>query len=189
MANARLLSLFSAWMKFDDAENLTAEISLNAEGGPLSVSTDCSYFRTKVNGTYLHCLSTPIMTMYFTDHAACTEDGSSLQGTENQPRDAARIISAARELSLDGRYSCEHNGDTRIFNISLDPEASEKLAETVMPQLREMHLTYGDNTVGIWVTNGRIENIEFRCRGGIKIVNRQTEADINVTVQFTEEDL
>ena len=184
-----MLSLFSAWMKFDDAENLTAEISLNAEGGPLSVSTDCSYFRTKVNGTYLHCLSTPIMTMYFTDHAACTEDGSSLQGTENQPRDAARIISAARELSLEGRYSCEHNGDTRIFNISLDPEASEKLAETVMPQLREMHLTYGDNTVGIRVTNGRIENIEFRCRGGIKIVNRQTEADINVTVQFTEEDL
>ncbi len=183
-----MLSLFSGWMKFDEAESLNAVISLRAEGGPLSVSTDCDYFRQRVDGSDVHCVRTPLLTAYFTDRAACTADGSPLPGTENRPRDAARLIGAARELSLEGRFSCEHTDGGRVFTVILDPQASEKTAETVLPQLREMHVSYEDSAISICVHDGSIQSIDFHCRGSVKIVARQIETDLQVSVRFAGED-
>ena len=183
-----MLALFSGWMKFDEVESLDAQISLSAEGGPLSLSTDCGYFRQRVDGTDVHCVRTPLLTTYFTEQAACTADGSPLPGTENRPRDAARLISAARELSLTGRFSCEHTDGSRVFTAALDPQASEKIAETVLPQLREMHIAYEDSTIRICVQDGGIETIELSCRGSVKIVARQIDTHLDVSVRFTGEE-
>ncbi len=183
-----MLSLFSGWMKFDEAESLNAVISLRAEGGPLSVNTDCDYFRQRVGGTDIHCVRTPLLTTYFTDQASCTAEGDPLPGAVNQPRDAARLIGAARELSLEGRFVCERSGSSRVFTAALDPEASETLAETLLPQLREMHITYGESAIRICVENGGIVSIELRCLGSVKIVARQMDTDLDVSVRFTGED-
>jgi hypothetical protein len=180
-----MLALFSGWMKFDEAESLNAEISLRAEGGPLSLSTDCDYFRQRVDGTDVHCVRTPLLTTYFTEQAACTADGSPLPRTENRLRDAARLISAARELSLAGRFTCERTDGSRVFTVALDPQASERIAETVLPQLREMHISYDDSSIRICVRDGGIETIELGCRGSVKIVARQTDTELDVSVRFT----
>ena len=58
----------------------------------------------------------------------------------------------------------------------------------MLPQLREMHIAYEDSTIRICVQDGGIETIELSCRGSVKIVARQIDTHLDVSVRFTGEE-
>ena len=57
----------------------------------------------------------------------------------------------------------------------------------MLPQLREMHISYDDSSIRICVRDGGIETIELGCRGSVKIVARQIDTELDVSVRFTGE--
>ncbi len=182
-----MLALFAGWMKFDESENIDATISLMTDAGPLSINTDCTYFRQKIAGNNLHCISTPLLTTYFTDHSVYSAEGQKLINTENRNIDVAKLIDAAHELSLAGKLSCERDGDNRLFTIELDASGAEKLAETLLPQLqKELPIYYGDNVLSISLEDGNITSISYQCMGTIKIVTKQLNTQMNVSINFIE---
>lgn len=181
-----LLSLFSAWMKYDDADGADALMTMRAEGGILDLRTDCDYYFRRVGEERIHCVSSPLFTVYFTDRAACGENGQPLLREQNSLADAARLIDAARELFQKGRCSCEHRKNAKIFSLSLADEDAKVLAETLLPELKNAGISYGETTVRLTVEDGALASIEFRSAGAVKIVTREVDTAIQVSIRFTE---
>ena len=181
-----IITLFSAWLKYDNAPNADALLTARADGGILNIRTDCDYFRERIGETDIHCVSSPLFTVYFTGSAACDENGQTLIQEENDLADAAGLVGIARELFQKGTCSCEHLGDTKKYSISLDAENAKALAETLLPALKETAITYGDTVLSISVENDELSSISFRSEGSVKIVTRAVDVVAEVTLRFTD---
>lgn len=181
-----LITLFSAWLKYDNAPEADALLTVRADGGILNIRTDCDYFRQRIGQTDIHCVSSPLFTVYFTGSVACNENGQTLIQEENDLADAARLVGIARELFQKGTCSCEHLGNTKKYTISLDAENAKALAETLLPALKETAITYGDTALSILVENGELSSLAFRSEGSVKIVTRAVDVVAEVTVMFTD---
>ena len=179
-----LLSLFSAWMKYDDASSADAMLTMRAEGGMLNLRTDCDYFRQRIGEREIHCVSSPLFSVYFTEKAACDQNGQTLLREENNLLDAAKLIGAARELFQKGRCSCEHMGSARVYTIALSDTDARELAETLLPVLKDAGITYGETFVRITVEKGELSSIQFRSEGTVKIVKREVDTAAEVTARF-----
>ena len=181
-----LITLFSAWLKYDNAPEADALLTVRADGGILNIRTDCDYFRQRIGQTDIHCVSSPLFTVYFTGSVACNENGQTLIQEENDLADAARLVGIARELFQKGACSCEHLGNTKKYSISLDAENAKALAETLLPALKETAITYDDTVLSITVENGELSSLAFRSEGSVKIVTRAVDVVAEVTVMFTD---
>ena len=97
-----LLRLLAAWIKNESAESVSADISVSADCGSLTLDPRYRYSRQNVDGTDIHCIKSALFKLYFTDNAACTASGADLSEAQQRVRDAARLIPIARELCLEG---------------------------------------------------------------------------------------
>ena len=181
-----LLMLLAAWIKNDGAEEVDAEIAVQADCGSLRLDDRYDYFRRDVDGTDIHCVSSRLFTVYFTDGAACTGGGTALSEAEDRIADAAKLIPVARDLCLKGQFSCEAAGEARVYTIALAAEDAESIAQSVLPALKDLDIRYDDCRVRITVADGSLTSVELSCGGSIKVVARELAVSATVLVRYEE---
>lgn len=179
-----LLMLLAAWIKNDGAEEVDADIAVQADCGSLRLNDHYDYFRRNVGGTDIHCVGSRLFTVYFTDQAACTGGGTALSEAEVRIADAAKLISVARDLCLKGQFSSVTEGESCVFTIALTPEDAESIAQSVLPELKTLDIRYGDCSLCITVTDGSLSSVALSCGGSIKVVTRELEVSAHVLVRY-----
>jgi hypothetical protein len=180
------LALLAAWIRYDRAETADASIAVKADAGLLSLNDRYSYFRQKVDGTDIHCMSSRLFTVYFTDSAACTAGGTELGSAETTLMDTAGLITAARELCLDGSFACEKLGSGRVYTLTLPAENVESFIGQVLPDLAALQVSYEDCTLTVTLREEALYTLELQCGGTLKVVARDLDASADVIVRITE---
>lgn len=180
------LALLAAWIRYDHAPNVDAAVSVSADAGLLSLNDQYSYFRQEVDGTHIHAVSSRLFTVYFTDKAACTANGSELGSAETSLMDTAGIITVARELCLDGSFDCETLGNGRVYTLTLPAENMETLVAKVLPDLSDLNVAYEDCVLTVTLRDDALYSLELKCGGTFKVVTRDLDASADVVVRFTE---
>lgn len=181
-----LLALVAAWMKNEDADAVDAAVSVRADCGSLDLNGDYDYSRQTVEGTEIHAIGGRLFTVYFTENAACTEQGTPLGEVEQRLLDTAKLIPIAKELCLRGQYACETEGGSRVFTIALSAEDAGEIAQSILPELQALEIRYDDCALHITVRDGNLASLEFDCGGSMKVVAREAAVSVNVIVKYGE---
>ena len=163
-----------------------ASIAVKADAGLLSLNDQYSYYRQKTEGTDIHCVSSRLFTVYFTDSMACTASGTELGSAETTLMDTAKLITAARELCLDGSFTCEKIGSGRVYTLALPAENVEDLMKQVLPDLAALQVGYEDCTLTVTLRDDALYSLELNCGGTLKVVTRDLDASADVIVRITE---
>lgn len=178
------LVLFTAWIKNDRADSVDAVIDVRADCGVISLDENYSYFRQKVEGRDIHCISSRLFRVYFTKDASCTSDGEPISTAEMRLVDAAQLIPIIREFFLRGSYSCEELGSGKLYSITVKADEISELMEQVIPELNTLNISYEDCTISVSVRNGNLYSLELECGGSVKIVTKDIDASATAIVRF-----
>ena len=178
------LVLFAAWIKNDRANAVDAAIDVRADCGVLSLDESYSYFRQKQDSTDIHCVSNRLFRVYFTKDAFCTSDGKAVSTAEMRLVDAAQLVPVVRELFLRGSYSCEEMGSGQLYSITLKADEIGGIVEQVIPELKDLNISYSDCTVSASVRDGSLYSLELRCGGSVRIVTKDVDASATAIVRF-----
>ena len=176
--------MIAAWMKYDSAETVRADLAVSADCGALRLDNSFSYFRQKVEQSFIHGLKGKLFTVYFTDAAACTAGGTVLSTAEEHAAAAAKLIPLAKELCLNGTYSADGTAKNRQYRITLDADKTSSLIETLLPELSDSPAEFGACTLTIMTDAGELSRISLNCQGTIRIVSRDVEANIELNISF-----
>ena len=180
------LRLLAAWVKAESAETVSAEIDVNADCGALKLTPHYRYSRRTVDGTDVRCIRSALFKLYFTDDAACTADGKELSEAQRRVMDAARLIPIARELCLKGQFSFAGTAEHSIYTITLSGSDAEDIVARILPELGRLSISYDDCRLRITAEDGALASIELDCGGKLRIVARDVNASVLVTVRFTD---
>ncbi|MDO4989582.1 MAG: GLUG motif-containing protein [Eubacteriales bacterium] len=181
-----LLMLLAAWMKYDSDETAAAKIAVRADCGLLSVNTDYDYLRTRVDETDVHRIGSRLFAIYFTQDAACTENGAALGLAQQQVADTAKLIPMAKEICLKGDFDCHTVGRRRIYTVTLGRDAAAELASALIPELKTLKLELGECRLILTVSESELTQIELACAGTVRVVSRDVDSSVNVTASFSD---
>ena len=181
-----LLMLLAAWVRNESAETVSADIAVNADCGSLSLTPRYSYSRRAVDGTDVHCIRSALFKLYFTDSAACTAAGLDLSEAQQRVVDTAQLIPMAKELCLKGQFSSARAGERTVFVIRLGADDASDLVSKLLPELDRLNLSYEDCLLRITLTDGELDCIELDCGASLRVVSRDIDASVRVTVQFND---
>ena len=181
-----VLALLAAWMKWDSAENVDADIYVQADCGALTLQNDLHYYRTPGDDGDIQCVSGRLFTVYFTPTAACTATGTPLTAAQENVRDAAGIIDEARRFCLSGSPACEDRGSSKFYTVTFSPEDAKSLTESVVPELRDIPMTYDACVLEVSVQNGALSSVTLRCGGTLRVAARDVDTAVTVTVKCAE---
>ena len=182
-----LLRLVSAWVKNESSETVSADITVNADCGSLSLNPRYRYSRRSVDGVDVHCIKSALFTLYFTDSAACTASGFDLSEAQQHVVDAAQLIPLARELCFKGQFSSVSTGDRMIFTVLLSDDDAADLVSRLLPELDRLNISYDDCRLRITVADGWLDAIELDCGGSLRVVSRDIEVSVNVSAAFNDD--
>ena len=180
-----LLMLLAAWMKYDSDETAAAKLALRADCGLLSLNSDYDYLRTRIDGTDINRIGSRLFTLYFTQDASCTENGTGLGLSQQQVIDSARLIPMAKEICLKGDFACQKVGQRRIYTVTLGEDSASELAAMLIPELKAVKLELTDCRLVITVAGSELTQIELACEGTVRVVSRDVDSSVSVTVNFT----
>ena len=180
------LALIAAWMKYDGAQTIRADVTARAEAGALSLNGQYDYARTAVENTAIHVLKTRLFTLYFTDSAACTEAGLALSSAQTHTIDTAKLIPLAKDLCLNGEFSCSVSGTVRQYRIALDPDTASELTGALLSDLKALKISYSNCVLTITLENGELTDISLDCAGTIRVVSRDVECSVAVSVSYRD---
>ena len=181
-----LLALLAAWVKNESAETVSADITVDADCGSLNLSPRYSYARRAVEGTDIHCIRSALFKLYFTDSAACTATGLDLSQAQERVVDTAQLIPLARELCLNGQFSAAGTAERMVYTIALSGEDAAGIVSKLLPELDRLDLSYSDCHLRITLADGELDSIDLDCAGSIRVVSRDIDASVRVTVRFND---
>jgi hypothetical protein len=184
-----LLMLLAAWVRNESAETVSADIAVNADCGSLSLTPRYSYSRRAVDGTDVHCIRSALFKLYFTDAAACSASGLDLSEAQQRVVDTAQLIPMAKELCLKGQFSSASAGERTVFVIRLGADDASDLVSKLLPELDRLNLSYEDCRLRITLTDGELDSIELDCGATLRVVSRDIDASVRVTVQFNDSEV
>ena len=124
--------------------------------------------------------------LYFTQDAACTENGASLGLAQQQVVDTAKLIPMAKEICLKGDFDCHTVGRRRIYTVTLGKDAAAELASALIPELKTLKLELGECRLTLTVADSELTQIELNCGGTVRVVSRDVDSSINVTASFAD---
>ena len=100
--------------------------------------------------------------------------------------DAAQLIPIAREFCLKGRFSCAGTEDHSIYTITLSADDASDIVSRVLPELERLNLSYDDCTLRITLDGNALASIELNCGGTLRVVSRELDASVLVSVSFND---
>ena len=184
IVTGEMLELVAAWLHNEHADCVEATISVNADCGVLSLDDSYNYFRQKVNGTDIHCISSHLFNVYFTDDASCTSSGQVLTTAETKLLDVAELIPIMRDLFLEGNYTVQEVGSGTTYSLKVESDKIGGIVEGIIPELKTLNISYDDCVLSVRIVDGNLSMLELNCGGSLKIVTREVDSSASVVIRY-----
>lgn len=180
-----LLRLLAAWLKLNAEDPFAARLSLSANCGPLVLDDQLELWRTRQEGMTVSCIRKNGRSLYFTDNAACGEDGGSVSETEKSITSSADLTRIAYQLCISGQLSKTERDGTEIYTLTLDADGMADVAYAILPQAQAMDVTLNGGSIQITLAADTIQRIRYTCDGSVRVLF--TDAAVSLTGDLVPE--
>ena len=175
------LRLMQALAALREQQELSADIALSADCGPIVVSDTLQYDRRSFDGQDIACIRKNTLEFYFSNGKICTSDGSSVDSAELV--DSARLVDLTYELLLNGTASCTPVTDGYAYTLTLDQDGMSSLAAAIAPSIREQDVSFTSGYIEARVSeDGTLEAVSVSCSGALHLILTDAPAAVSATL-------
>ena len=73
-----------------------------------------------------------------------------------------------------------------IYTVTLSGDDAAELVSKLLPELDHLHISFNDCSLRITLTDGELDSIELDCGGSLRVVSRDIDSSVQVTVRFND---
>ena len=180
------LRLLGAWGELT-ADDLSADIALSADCGPIVLSSTLQYDRSSIDGQSYGCIRKNTLAVYFSGDKICDASGNSVDAASAQLVDASSIIDLCYRLILDGSAGCERVSDGYLYGLSLDSDAMNDLAAAIAPDIKAQNVTFSSGRISVLVSEqGALKSVNISCSGALHLILSDAPASLSAVITPAE---
>lgn len=155
-----LQRLLKAGVSFLGKESVDGTLYLTANCGSLNVNHVSSLKELSAGGSGSHTLGISV--------------------------DMKAVINFVTLLCMEGDISCTGENDRFLYQLRLDRESMEILAQTIMPELVNYALDFTEGNAQIVLEENAILSVKLEIQGNIDLLISKVPASIGVEIEFNE---
>ena len=175
------LRLMQALAALREQQELSADIALSADCGPIVVSDTLQYDRTSVDGQDIACIRKNTLEFYFSNGKICTSDGTGVDSADLV--DSAQLVDLTYELLLNGTASCTQVTDGYAYTLTLDQDGMSALAAAIAPSIREQDVSFTSGYIEARVSgDGTLQAVSVSCSGVLHLILTDAPAAVSATL-------
>lgn len=163
-----LFRLLSVWTKLQQEESFSADFTLGAKCGSVSLDEEMQYDQVNLDNHKIEAVRAGDFVLYYSDGSFCDQNGELVKAGENESTDRARLLDVLYEICTNGEFDCTDTGnDTWLYTLTLDEEAMKAVAYAAVPEMESMEVTLKEGNIQIAVKDTSVSEITCSCTGGL----------------------
>lgn len=183
---ASALRLLGAWGELT-ADDLSADIALSADCGPIVLNSTLQYDRSSIDGQSYGSIQKNTLAVYFSGSKICDADGNSVDTASQQLVDATSLIDLCYQSILNGSAGCDKVSDGYLYGLSLDSDAMSELAAAIAPDIKAQDVTFSSGRISVRVSEqGELQSVNISCSGALHLI--LSDAPVSLSAVITPAD-
>ena len=175
------LRLLGAWGELT-ADDLSADIALSADCGPIVLNSTLQYDRSSIDGQSYGSIQKNTLAVYFSGSKICDADTASQQLV-----DATSLIDLCYQSILNGSAGCDKVSDGYLYGLSLDSDAMSELAAAIAPDIKAQNVTFSSGRISVRVSEqGELQSVNISCSGALHLI--LSDAPVSLSAVITPAD-
>ena len=180
------LRLLGAWGELT-ADDLSADIALSADCGPIVLNSTLQYDRSSIDGQSYGSIQKNTLAVYFSGSKICDADGNSVDTASQQLVDATSLIDLCYQSILNGSAGCDKASDGYLYGLSLDSDAMSELAAAIAPDIKAQDVTFSSGRISVCVSEqGELQSVNISCSGALHLI--LSDAPVSLSAVITPAD-
>ena len=180
------LRLLGAWGELT-ADDLSADIALSADCGPIVLNSTLQYDRSSIDGQSYGSIRKNTLAVYFSGSKICDADGNSVDTASQQLVDATSLIDLCYQSILNGSAGCDKASDGYLYGLSLDSDAMSELAAAIAPDIKAQDVTFSSGRISVHVSEqGELQSVNISCSGALHLI--LSDAPVSLSAVITPAD-
>jgi len=176
--------LLEAWGNRNPRDPLAAEVSIQADCGPLVRDSSLSLYRTHAGGEWVRCVQKTGRAWYYAGGAVYDEDGEETEGEESVA--LTELPELAYRLCLNRNAARGEKDGAALYTIPLTPEERESVALALLPEAETLDASYTSGTLELTVADGELETIRFLCTGTVRVQSDAAAARLGCELRLRD---
>ena len=146
--------LLLAWGQFK-AEEKEGNVRLNASCGPININTELDW----------------------------SDIAKGLSNNENASN-MKNIPNVICEICINGEFTIKKLGESHIYQLEMNDETMNRLAEMLVPELKNQAANFTKAVVKVEVVNNEIQMIDIELNGSMKVLFSEIDTSIETEIVF-----
>ena len=180
-----LLELAGAWKELEARQQISANLTLDANCGPLVVSEKLKFYRWNTQ-PQISSVQKNGYALYFTDTVICDKSGKKLPLADAPTVEAADLLDIAYRACMNAELSCAVSGKERTFTVSLDEKGMQDVAAAIAPEASQLGIAFEHGSVQFVIRDGKIQSIQVFCDGTMQVVITDVSVSFRGELVFPE---
>lgn len=180
-----LLVLAEGWKELDTRELLSANLTLDANCGPLVVKESLKFYRWN-SDPRISSVQKNGYALYFTETSICDKNGKKLPLAEAPAVEGADLLDIAYRACMNAEVSSSETDKERILTVALDKKGKEEVACAIAPEAGQLGITFEHGSVQIVIRDGKIHSIHAYCDGAMQVVIPDVSVSFGAELVFTD---
>lgn len=177
------LMLFAAWQQWKQQENKAADISLNADCGPVVVEQKLKFYACQ----YIYCISKDALALYWNGERTIRQDGSAASDNEQKLADMAKLMDIAYLACQDADFTKDEQHGVVSYTVQLDSSTMHSIATAIAPESGKLDMALSSGSITVRIAEGRISGFSFTCEGHVKVVVLDAKAAIFGNIEMSDD--
>lgn len=123
------LTLFAAWQQWKQQENKAADISLNADCGPVVVEQRLKFYVCQS----IYCISKDTLALYWNSERTIRQYGSVASDDEQKIADMAKLMDIAYLACRDASFTKYEQHGITSYTVQLDSGTMQSIVAMIAP--------------------------------------------------------
>jgi len=177
-------ALLEAWGERNLRDPLAAEVSVQADCGPLVRDGSLSLYRTLAGGKWVRCVQKTGRAWYYAGGTVYDGDGEETEGEESAA--LAELPELAYRLCLKRAAARGEKDGAALYTIPLTPEERESVARAIAPEAETLDASYTSGALELVVADGGLETIRFICAGTVRVQSVAAAARLSCELRLRD---
>lgn len=179
-----LVRLIDVWTQIRSQNPVTAQVTLEADCGELTVSDDFTFYQWKASGAAVLGVEKDGKIRYFTDNAACDENGRKLSASGAEGPELAKLLDIALGNIENTEFQCRQEEGASVYTFALNQAGMEQLVGAVFPKAEDMAVSFEEGSIRLRIADDRLQSVEIACGGSGKLLTSAVDVRLSLKARL-----
>ena len=179
-----LVRLIDVWTQIRSQNPVIAQVTLEADCGELTVSDDFTFYQWKASGAAVLGVEKDGKIRYFTDNAACDENGRKLSASGAEGPELAKLLDIALGNIENTEFQCRQEEGASVYTFALNQAGMEQLVGAVFPKAEDMAVSFEEGSIRLRIADDRLQSVEIACGGSGKLLTSAVDVRLSLKARL-----